>query len=106
MTGEDPHDRAILLLEKRRQVEEYNSVLAKDKSQREKDCAKLERYWRSKGGDKFALRSKRWITLSLRGVPFEVFKEAFETAVANNKMIGTAYVNAIIQRWKRDCEAA
>ena len=105
MTGEDPHDRAILLLEKRRQVEEYNNILAKDKDQREQDCVKLERYWRSSGGDKFAPRSKQWIILSLNGVPFEVFKEAFEVAVANNRMCGTAYVNAIIQRWKRDGEA-
>ena len=45
LTGEDPHDRAILLLERERQLKEYNAALAIEHTRREVEAIELWRYW-------------------------------------------------------------
>jgi Restriction endonuclease len=50
VTGEDPHDRAILLLEQQRQLEELNRVLADERDRRWKAGWELVRYWKKEQG--------------------------------------------------------
>ena len=45
MTGEDPHDKAILLLERERQLDEYNVVLEGVRERREAMVWNLHTYW-------------------------------------------------------------
>lgn len=98
MTGEDPHDAAILLLEKRRQLEEYNVVLAEDRKRRFDAFQELYSLWHKNLSDS----DETWILNSLKVVPAEVIREAMEYAKAKNKTRNLAYVNAIVRRWREE----
>ncbi len=48
--GTDPNEQAILLLERERQLKEYNEVLKQVRKRKEKDINELIKYWESKIG--------------------------------------------------------
>ena len=112
MTGEDPHDAAILLLEKQRQLAEYNAILAVDYERRLAEFEKLKDYWETSigannkryGSGIIGLqgRDRSWLLNTLKIVPFTTVKEAMDTALFSKKTHGLAYVNGIIKRWKEE----
>lgn len=93
MTGEDPHDRAILLLERERQLREYNEVLAVVRERVQADADALSDYWRTLTGKKIYGRDRTWLENALSRHPLTVIYGAMDRAERENKTTGLAYVN-------------
>jgi hypothetical protein len=98
ITAEDPHDAAILILERRRQLEEYNQVLKLDRQQRESDLLTLKEYWKRRVGRTITGLDETWILNTLRNTPLETLLECMDHAIRNDKTRGLAYVNILVQR--------
>jgi len=96
ITGEDPHDAAILIIEKRRQLEEYNRVLEEDRKARLEDFQLLYSYWYRDLSDS----DETWLLNTLKTVPRAVIREAMDIAMSHGKTRNLAYVNAVVRRWK------
>ncbi len=103
ITGEDPTERAILILEKRRQLDEYNAVLAAEYARRTSDLQSLTDYWYDNHYRKILNGADQtWIFNTLESVPVEVIRNAMAIAIRSRKTAGLAYVNAIVQRWREE----
>lgn len=96
MTGEDPHDRAVLLMEQERQLREYNAVLAVVNQRVEAELLELVRLWPTRISD----RDLTWLQTMLLMRPVEIIKRAMSMAVIANKTSGLAYVNACLRNWR------
>lgn len=97
-TSEDPHDAAVLLLERRRQLDEYNEVLAADRARRLADYQELCKYWTKN----LRPNDDNWLFDILKYVPIEAIRDAMDIAIKNRKTQNLAYVNAILRRWKEE----
>lgn len=98
MTGEDPHDRAILLLERERQLREYNAVLAAINERVEEAYGSLSDFWLSATGQAYLKPADQtWLVNTLHRVPAESVYRAMRVAISNHKTRGFAYVNAVIK---------
>lgn len=112
MTGEDPHDKAIELLEKRRQLEEYNLVLAEDRSRREETVWELWRYWVRErcGGDPTNMprRDFTWLMNVLSTCPSTKLLEFMDAAIAARADRDFRYVSGCVRNWreKQDAETS
>lgn len=103
MTGEDPHDQAVLLLERRRQLDEYNRVLTAERERRIRDYTDLSDYWtRNTYGRHLHTHDDNWLFDALKYIPVEVIRDAMDIAVKNRKTKNLAYVNAIVRRWREE----
>jgi DnaD/phage-associated family protein len=96
LTGEDPHDRAVLLLEQERQLREYNAVLAIVNARVEREFHELVESWPTSIGDK----DRAWLRTMLLLRPAEIIRRAMSMAIAANKTSSLAYVNACLRNWK------
>jgi len=92
-TGEDPHDRAIALLERERQLREYNEVLAQVSARVDKERKELIDYWPSRTSK----ADRSWLWNRLLEYPQEMIFNAMEVAIAAGKTAGFAYVNAVLK---------
>lgn len=105
MDGEDPHDRSIMLLERERQLREYNAVLAKVNERIEADVDALVGWWHES--------SNRWLRgadltsleHALERHPVEVIQKAMQMAVRARKTSGLGYVHACLNNWSRQAES-
>lgn len=103
MTGEDPHDRAIMLLERKRQLAEYNAVLREEREQRCEDHDDLMDYWNERSrGKGMTIIDSNWLLDALRSVPVESIRNAMDIAVKNRKTKNLAYVGGIVRRWQNE----
>lgn len=108
MTGEDPHDRALLILERQRQVEEYNTVLARARAQRESDTWELLQWWLNeqgynlKAGEKFSVdRSDyNWLFSALEWCPKEVIRNFMSYALNRRMTKNLRYVAGCARNWR------
>jgi len=105
ITGEDPHDKAIELLERERQLREYNEVLAASYRRRETQVKDLMKFWCKNahwycGLRRFPPREANWLRNTLLYVPAEVIRRAMEIAIAKGATDNFAYVNACLRNWK------
>lgn len=100
ITGDDPHDKAVLVLERRRQLDEYNTVLARERELRTSDYKDLCTYWEGRTGWPLKYNDDQWLFSVLQTVPREVIRGAMDTAIKNSKTRNLAYVNGIIRRWR------
>lgn len=112
ITGEDPHDRAILLLEQERQLREYNEVLARIRAQREGDAWELWEYWQyergytKKADRKIAPRNDiAWIRGALAYCPKEQIRLFMDYAIARGMDRGLRYVGACVRNWREEHQA-
>lgn len=82
MTGEDPHDRAVLILERERQLREYNEVLVASREQRDANAWDLIRYWQNnpKVCD-FPRREYVWLMNTLEWLPPESIRGLMDIAI-------------------------
>lgn len=98
ITGEDPHDRAVLLLETERQLLEYNAVLKVVNDRVAREFVELEEMWPRDliDDERASLRSK------LFQFPSEAIKRAMAIAITANKIQSLAYVGACLRNWKND----
>jgi len=80
--GTDPTEQAILLLERERQLKEYNEVLRKIRKRKKQDIGNIENHWLSTIGDRpqfpFGLIYK-----ALDFIPQEKILEAIDLCLSN-----------------------
>jgi hypothetical protein len=95
VTGEDPHDRAILLLERERQLREYNEVLRVVNERVAREYDDLYDYWPGRLNQ----RDRSWLRNALERYPSEMIRRAMTTAVNADSTDNLAYVNACLRNW-------
>lgn len=106
VTGEDPHDRAVMLLERERQLREYNHVLAESRERCEREAEELIRFWCDASGYGGVYPSERhWLIYELDRVPAERIRQAMEVALARRKTEDFRYVSAVLGNWKKEGKA-
>lgn len=96
VTGEDPHDRAVMLLEKERQLREYNAVLALVNERVEYDYRELSDIWPRmlRGAD------ASWLRNALSIYPAAAIERAMRMAIDNGKTSSLAWVNVVLKNQK------
>ena len=105
ITGEDPHDRAILTLERIRQLEEYNRVLALDREFRAEAHDELIKYWGIRIPDGKRQYEGAVIGCSgrLRFYPSEVDQGGDGRSHACRKRLADlSYAGGVLRRWNKE----
>ena len=103
LTAEDPNDRAIMLLERERQLREYNYVLACIRERREEFGQDLLNYWcENSGATGILKREFAWLCRQLEFVPAEVIRKAMGIAISREATDGLRYVVACLRNWRED----
>lgn len=108
LTGEDPHDRALMLLERERQLEEYNVVLAMERSRRTRDAQALVEHWnRERGVTGAAVRHGnpvefRWLLHILATCPREQVRHFMDYAIFRGFTDSLRYVMACVRNWHKE----
>ena len=107
MTGEDPHDRAIELLERKRQLAEYNRVLEAESAERDATIWELWRYWQTERGrtskkelESLPKRDYTWLFNTLSYCPRVKLTEFFDAAAAAGATRDFRYVSACLRNWR------
>jgi hypothetical protein len=102
ITGEDPHDKAIELLERERQLREYNEVLEAVRLRREDVGQELVNYWcEQTGKDGVNQFDWLWLMSSLQQTPAEEIRDAMMIAIRYNQTRNLRYVGGIVRK-RRD----
>jgi hypothetical protein len=104
ITGEDPHDRAVLLLERERQLREYNEVLAIVSERKHAAFDRLLELWTEGTQRYWSASDETWVMNQLDIVPETVLADAMRAAIRSNKTYGLGYVNASVKRWRERTE--
>lgn len=103
MTGEDPHDKAILILEQERQLAEYNEVVRRQRERKEADVQDLVNHWCEiihKDYVKFHdVNFLKWV---VNVCPVEVVKDFMDYASSRGMTKSLAYVSACVKRWRSE----
>lgn len=109
MTGEDPHDRAILMLEQERQLRELNTVLEMERARRESETWELVAYWNTEQGikdpDKIESIGRQdyyWLMHTLKWCPKEVIREFMDVALRRGLWRNLKYVGACVRNWRAE----
>jgi HNH endonuclease len=115
VTGEDPHDRAILLLERERQLREYNTVVATERERRDQVAWALWYYWLLEQGydevkDKKEFESIprqdwNWLFNALTWCPAEVIRNFMDAAINRRMDRNLKYVAACCRNWRYEHQA-
>lgn len=108
MTGEDPYDKAIELMERERQVREYNRVLEAERERREDETWRLVGYWNEELGvtgedrQRIARPDYYWLKTTLRWCPSEVIRGFMELALARGYTRNLRWVGACVRNWRTE----
>jgi hypothetical protein len=103
MTGEDPHDRAIALLEKQRQLREYDEVLQQLLEERRIDAQHLLNWWcHETGSQDIPSNQFQWLVTTLQTVPYTAIREAMMLAISRSMTRDWRYVIVVIRNWRED----
>jgi len=112
VTGEDPHDRAILLLERERQLKEYNVVLAEQQARIQDDGWELWRYWQMERGNtkKEELETAPrweigWLLRAVEYCPKEQIRAFMDYAINRRMDRNLRYVCACVRNWRYEHQA-
>lgn len=106
VTGEDPHDRAILLLEGERQLREYNAILEDIRVHREQDGQALVDFWCAEAGRHQVSKSDwTWLLHELDGTPAEIIRKAMLVAIGSGKTNDWRWTCAVLRNWRNDGKA-
>ena len=108
ITGEDPHDQAVLACERQRQLDEYNRVIAADREARDRDAWDLIIYWQKEQGvqpdqDKNYTELKvniGWLMNALTWCPKEQIREFMDYALYRGMTKNWRYVKACARNWR------
>jgi hypothetical protein len=107
MTGEDPHDRAIELLERKRQLEEYNRALEMETVERENKVWELWKFWQTERGrtseedlHTMPKRDRTWLLNTLVYCPRVKLVEFMEAASAAGATRDFRYVAGCVRNWR------
>jgi hypothetical protein len=111
ITGEDPHDKAIEIVERRRQMEEYNSVVAEERSLFREKAIELAVYWcrlsglLDAGSDPehapglIGRRQWNWLNSTVRYIPSEQIKEFMDLSAGRGITEDMRWVGGCCRRW-------
>lgn len=110
IVGEDPHDRAVCLLEQEyqlleqeRQMREYNAVVAVVERRVKKDLGQLVRYWNRRVRlSQLSPPEIKGIENALHSYPPETIRQAMSIAISHRKTRSLAYVHACLHNWSPD----
>lgn len=109
VTGEDPHDRAVLILEQERTLAEYNQVVARERARRDAEAWELWRYWRSEQGftrkrelEKAPRLDFRWLSNALSFCPREQIRLFMDLAIAKGMTQNLKWVGACVRNWRAE----
>jgi Restriction endonuclease len=112
ITGEDPHDRAVMLLERERQLEEYNTVLEQIRERREAETWALVRHWKTEQGytdhedlTTIARPDYQWLFNALEWCPREVIMRFMDLALQRRMTKNLKYVAACARNWRYEHQA-
>lgn len=112
MTGSDPHDKAVEALERRRQLEEYNAVIAAEADRIEDDTWDLVRFWKEEQGftDEDDLTTigradANWLRQALKWCPREKIREFMRIALARRMTRNLRYVAGCARNWRYQHQA-
>jgi hypothetical protein len=105
-TGEDPHDRAIEILERERQMREYNAVRAESRERREAEAWDLVRYWTNDDKrDTFNRSEFSWLVSVLETVPMEQIRDFMDAACRADAMRDLRYVKGCVRTLREKAKA-
>lgn len=103
ITGEDPHDRAITLLESQRQLREYDRVVSELLNERIATADSLFHFWcEETRAESVPKNHYQWLVTVLAKVPSTYVKDAMMIAIGNNRIKDWRYVMAIVKNKRRD----
>ncbi len=106
LAAEDSHERSIVLLERERQLREYNAVLEIVNERIERDTDMLVEYWHERTGREIYGRELTGLTNVLERFPAQTVKRAMMVAANAGKSGSLAYVNACLKNWSKDSAEA
>jgi hypothetical protein len=113
MTGEDPHDRAVMMLERERQLSEYNRVLEVVRERRERETWDLVRWWKSELGhtsedelSSIGRQNYHWLFGALEYCPAKVIRKYMDIALSRRMTKNFKYVAACVRNWRYEHTAA
>lgn len=108
ITSVDPHIAAIEMLNKRRELEEYNILMADEDATREDDAWALIDYWNEQqcreapeGGHKVPVRDYRWLKSALRDCPREQIRRFMDIALGYGYTKDFRYVGGCVRNWRQ-----
>jgi HNH endonuclease len=112
ITGEDPHDRAVMILERQRQLDEYNRVITEERERREAEVWELWQFWQSERGhtSKDDLETAPhvdlgWLRNSLEFCPREQIREFMIRAIGRRAVKNLRYVCVCVRNWRYEHQA-
>ena len=111
MTGEDPHDAAIMILERDRQLREYNALLAAERKRLDDATAVLYDYWHGElcgcteiaGKGCFGYINKHdynWLRSAVSYCPSELIKNFMDAAISRGYRRNLKYVGGCVRNWR------
>ena len=100
ITGEDPHDKAMELLERERQLREYSHVLNESRMRREADATNITIYWRDNAESHVTDREYTWLLNELCRTPSARIVEAMDIAIIKGKTRDLRYVGGILRKMR------
>lgn len=112
LTGEDPHDKAIEILERERQLQEYNRVIERERQYRRDMTWTLVRYWLDEQGmltEKQRANEERlsigrqdynWLHGALKWCPEQQIREYMDVAIARGLTKNFRYVAGCCRNWR------
>lgn len=103
LTGEDPHDRAVMLLERQRQLREYDQVQSAYLRYRENRADELQGWWNERtGAERIPWSQYQWLVNVLCHVPSTAIKEAMGIAISRGATNDWRYVMVVVRNWRDD----
>jgi Restriction endonuclease len=112
MTSEDPHDKAIESLERQRQLDEYNRVIAEERERREAEVWDLWQFWQAERGytshddlNSAPHTDLGWLRASLGFCPREQIREFMILAIGRRAIKNLKYVAVCVRNWRYEHQA-
>lgn len=104
--GEDPHERAVLLLERERQLREYNEVLSAIRQRKEAEAQDLVNFWcRETGRQAIGKPDWWWLLKELDRTASERIRAALLLALERGVDRDFRYAKAILRNWRETAAA-
>lgn len=101
ITGEDPHDRAVLLLERQRQLREYDHMIGSFLRYREARAEELQAWWSARTSAKTVPWPHfQWLVNVLNHVPSTAIEEAMGLAISRGATTDWRYVMVVVRNWR------